>query len=224
MADEPSPAAMVALRHRREATIQSLCDHFAADHLEAEELEQLIDAAHAATTVAALDALVADLPDIPPAEAASTSLAIADPELVRDHGTVLALMGGVERKGAWTPARQNYVVALMGGVDLDFREARMPPGVTELYVLALMGGVEIIVPPGLRVESSGIGIMGGFEHAAESRQSGPAAGPVLRITGAGVMGGVDIVQRLPGETARDAKRRIREERRQLRRGDEGQGT
>lgn len=224
MAEDPSPAAMVALRHRRETTIQALCDHFAADHLEAEELEQLIDAAHAATSLAALDALVADLPAIAPAGGPSTSLSIADPEIVRDHGTVLALMGGVERKGAWTPARKNYVIALMGGVELDFRHARIPPGVTELYVLALMGGVEIIVPPGLRVESSGIGIMGGFEHAADSRDRGPATGPVLRITGAGVMGGVEIVERLPGETARDTRRRVKDERRQLRRDGEGRGA
>jgi predicted membrane protein len=52
----------------------------------------------------------------------------------------------------------------MGGSELDFREAVMGPGVTELQIFAVCGGVEVVVPPGLNVESHGIAIMGGFEH------------------------------------------------------------
>lgn len=187
-----------------------LCEHFAADHLEAEELEQLIDAAHRATDVAQLQALVQDLPDLPaPPPATLESARVAAPGTAPEHAAVLAVMGGSERKGAWTPARNLYVVAVMGGVVLDFREARMDPGVTELYVLALMGGVEIIVPPGLHVDSTGIGIMGGFEHRGDSRYPVDTSAPVLRVTGAGVMGGVEIHERQRGESAREARRRIK---------------
>lgn len=204
-----SPTAVVALRRRREEIIRLLCEHFAADNLEAEELEQLIDAAHAATEIAQLDALLAELPALP-AEVASPAAGarLARPGAVREHAAVIAVMGGSERKGAWVPARHMYVVAAMGGVVLDFREAHMDPGITELYVLALMGGVEIIVPPGLRVDSTGIGIMGGFEHMGDVRFPVDTSVPVLRITGAGVMGGVEILERQPGEPARDARRRI----------------
>ena len=125
---------------------------------------------------------------------------------------VVAIMGGADRKGAWTPGANLYVtavmggavldfrqaqvgaLALMGGVELDLREAVLAPGVTELNVIAIMGGVEIIVPPGLRVESNGIGIMGGFEHAGQLLPDTPS-GPVLRISGVAIMGGVEIKER-----------------------------
>lgn len=210
MTSGDSPTAPIALRRRRESTIRLLCEHFAADNLEAEELEQLIDAAHRATEIAQLDALLAEMPALPVAATASTAgTHLARPGEVREHAAVVALMGASERKGVWVPARRMYVVAAMGGVVLDFREARMDPGITELYVLALMGGVDVIVPPGLRVDSTGIGIMGGFEHVGDARFPVDTSVPVLRITGAGVMGGVEILERQPGESAREAKRRIR---------------
>ncbi|MBA3968803.1 MAG: hypothetical protein H0X52_01725, partial [Gemmatimonadetes bacterium] len=42
--------------------------------------------------------------------------------------------------------------------------------------------------------------------------SDPSA-PLLRVSGLAIMGGVDIQVRLSGESARDAKRRLREVRR-----------
>ncbi|HEX6070746.1 MAG TPA: hypothetical protein VFZ18_13010 [Longimicrobiaceae bacterium] len=186
----PTPAA---LRHRRELTIARLCEHFANDHLEAEELEELIDRAHRADTLAALDHLLAGLPALTPAPTPVAPL--QQPPTGAEHQVVIAVMGGADRKGAWAPARNLYVTAVMGGAVLDFRQARIEPGITNLYVLAIMGGVEIVIPPGLRVESNGIGIMGGFEHAGDRGSAGGEAGPVLRISGAAIMGGVEIKER-----------------------------
>lgn len=186
----PTPAA---LRHRRELTIARLCEHFANDHLEAEELEELIDRAHRAETLAALDHLLAGLPALSPAPTAVTPL--QQPSPGAEHQVVIAVMGGAERKGPWAPARNLYVTAVMGGAVLDFRHAQMEPGVTNVFALAIMGGVEIVIPPGLRVESNGIGIMGGFEHAGDRGSAGGEAGPVLRISGAAIMGGVEIKER-----------------------------
>ena len=111
----------------------------------------------------------------------------------------------------------NQTIAVMGGVELDFREALLPRGVTELKVYAIMGGVEVIVPPDLNVESHGIGIMGGFDHAGNEMQHPDPNAPVLRVSGIALMGGVDIKVRHPGESARDARRRRRQERRDRRR-------
>ncbi|HET8657101.1 MAG TPA: DUF1707 domain-containing protein [Longimicrobiaceae bacterium] len=229
---EPSNSP-VALRQRREQTIARLCDHFARDHIQTEELEALIDRAHQATTVAELDELLAGLPSLnapaPEAEAAHPAR--------RDGGerqVVLAIMGGAERRGHWSPARQTYVTAVMGGVQLDFRETQLPPGVTEIYVVAIMGGVEITVAPGTCVESTGIGIMGGFTHVGEHHRPSDASTPVLRVSGLALMGGVDIREREIGERdwggyrghelharrheLREARRRLRADLRRLRRG------
>ena len=102
----------------------------------------------------------------------------------------------------------------MGGASLDFREALLPPGETEVTLIAIMGGAEILVPPGLRVDCQGVAIMGGFDHLDYSGPPDPNA-PILKITGFAMMGGVEIAVRRPGETAKDARHRAREERRRL---------
>jgi hypothetical protein len=134
---------------------------------------------------------------------------------------VIAVLGGTGRKGRWSPARNNFVISVMGGAELDFREAILPPGVTEVQIYTVWGGVEIVVPPDLHVESHGFALMGGFEHAAEGAVAPGPGAPTLRITGFAVMGGVDISVRRPGETVRDARRRRRIERKERRRLEDG---
>jgi hypothetical protein len=208
----PTPAP---LRHQREVAIQRLCEHFTQDHINADELERLIDRTHDAATLAELESLMQTLPALRP----STHAAPVPLSETEDRQTVVAIMGGAERKGAWTSARGLNVVAFMGGVVLDFREARLPAGRTEIRVVAIMGGVEIIVPPGLSVTGDGVGIMGGFAHAAErgARSNDPDP-PRLHVTGLALMGGVEISEREPGESEKEARRRRKRER-----GDRGHG-
>ena len=40
-----------------------------------------------------------------------------------------------ERRGHWRPAARNFVITVMGGTELDFRELQLPAGETELVVL-----------------------------------------------------------------------------------------
>lgn len=221
MADTPSPHSPVALRQKRDHTIQVLCEHFANDNLEAEELEALIDRAHGSTTLAELDALLAGLPAAPaagPMEHRREQTGLAP---VRQQSLVVAVMGGAERRYDVLPSREINVIAVMGGVHLDFRNATFPGGVTELRIFALMGGVEVVVPADIQVDSSGIGIMGGFEHVGHGKFPVDLQRPVLRIVGVAIMGGVEITQRLQGESGREARdrRKYEERQRRLERGD-----
>ncbi len=209
----------VGLRERRERTIASLCDHFAQDRLTLDEFETRLDLAHKALAQPQLDALIADIHVAEPVRSAApqTHTQVAPPRAAGedDDRFILSVMSGNERRGNWRPGAKNTVLAFMGGVVLDFRDTPLPPGVTEINIFALMGGCEIIVPPNLAVETRGFALMGGFSHFSD--HAPPAAGsPVLRITGFALMGGVDISVRLPGETARDARRRLKDDRRRLR--------
>lgn len=217
--------ARAPLNHTRQVTIDALCEHFANDVMSVEDFEARVDVAHRATTVDELRELLRDLPsgNLPTVAGAQASpahvgsRAPAPRRHSKENGYAVAVMGGARRAGQWNPARVNHTIAVMGGVELDFREAALPQGVTELKVYTVMGGVEIIVPPGLAVESHGIGIMGGFEHVADDeRQAWDSTAPVLRISGIALLGGVDIKVRHAGESARDARRRRRQERRHKR--------
>lgn len=231
---EPTRTRRTALHRERDRTIDVLCRQFAADTLSLDEFERRVDRAHAARTMEDLASLVSDLPAIraedeggpgeKPASPARSVGTSREPNASRapakreprDTAFLAAVFGGVERAGRWIPPRHLVVVASMGGAELDFREARLPPGETRITVVCLMGGVEIIVPPDLAVDTSGVAVLGGFENRGRTPASADRDAPCLRITGVVIMGGVSIEERLPGETARAAKRRRRDHRSRLR--------
>lgn len=119
-----------------------------------------------------------------------------------------ALMFGNEQKGDWLCAARHTAVAIMGGIDIDLRNARLESNDTTITVVAIMGGIDVIVPEDLRVTVQGTGIMGGFgsRNAAEVTISGndlPPDAPTVRIVGVALMGGIDVIRkpryrRLPG--------------------------
>lgn len=211
----------VSLDQPRQRAIDQLVEHYALENLDDEALNDRLNRALQATTLAEIQAVVADLPVAAPQPAASTDVARAD--FTPERQTVVAVMGGTERKGVWTPPRQLSVIAVMGGAELDFRQARFGPGVTEVNCFVLMGGVEIIVPPGVMVEMSGLAIMGGFGHGGTADDAVIPGAPVLRIGGFAMMGGVDVRVRYPGEGAGDARRRERLERKEWKKLGGGRG-
>ena len=222
MSDDPSQQ-LVPLKRERENVVKVLIDQYAADNLTVEEFESRLDTAYAASTMEQLQGLLTGLPVLASQTDAPgiPSVKRARVESVREHGFQIAIMGGYEKKGEWTPPRKLQSLAIMGGAGLDFREARMPPGVTEVNILAIMGGAEILVPPGLAVETHGFGFMGGFEGVDQAGVDTDPDAPRLVIRGLAIMGGVEVTVRLPGETARDARQRrklARKERRRLRQG------
>lgn len=113
------------------------------------------------------------------------------------HDLVLGVMSGVRRSGRWTPPRHTNAVAVMGGIDLDFRDARFPPGETTVNAVAFWGGVDITVPPGLRVECGGVPLMGGFDRLDQDGEEGVHPGAVLRIRGVACMGAVEVKVKPP---------------------------
>jgi hypothetical protein len=216
---QPPNLPPVALEHARERTIRELCDHFAADHISDTELERRLDVATRATALAELGTLTGDLPALAagtPALASRPGVAMARPQDVRESQTFICVMSGNVRKGHWTPARDTNVLAVMGGCELDFRDAAMPAGLTQVNIFAMMGGVQITVPPGVRVEMNGFAFMGGFDHSIMAPPPADPDAPVLRVNGFAFMGGVDVHTLNPGERPGDARHRLRAERHQIR--------
>lgn len=200
----------------RDSVVDALSEAFAQDLLSVEEFERRVEQAHRAETPTELRALLEDIPRQAPLPATRDQTpARGVPAHVPEQGVVVGFLGGGVRKGRWHPARYNYAIGVLGGADLDFRDCDLPP-VTDVRCFAVMGGVDVVVPPDVIVETSGVGILGGFDHVAETDEAPPGA-PVIRITGLAFMGGVSVNVRRPGESAGDAKRRRRLERKERRR-------
>ncbi|MGI9038322.1 MAG: DUF1707 SHOCT-like domain-containing protein [Gemmatimonadota bacterium] len=212
------------MNRAKEQAVDRLRAHYVRDDIDVDTYEQMVDVAWAAGAPEDLERLFLRLPALPGAQTgvaapeASPAPALASPAEQREHGFQIAILGGSDRKGSWVPPRKLDTFAFMGGTGLDFREARLGPGVTEVRVLAFMGGAEIIVPPGVTVETSGIGIMGGFDGHDQSVPTSDPSAPVIRIRGLAVMGSIEVKMMMPGETSRDARRRVKEDRRKRRLG------
>ena len=196
----------------RQKIIDALCESFARDEMEIGELEKRLELVHQAETTDQLGLILADLP-IPPvavklegaASSPSSDLAprsTLPDDRIPDHSVIVGIMGAGARSGAWIPAENNWALGVMGRCKLDFREAQLGAGVTEVRVLALMGGVEIVAPPDVQVESSGVGIIGRFGISNRYRPPTYPDAPVLRVTGLAFMGGASVTVRRPGETER----------------------
>ena len=97
MSDAPAPPAtsLVALRDRREQVIAQLTDAFGQGEFEVEELERRLDLAHAASSLAELTPLVADLA----APATTTALVPASAAAVERAARGRACLGAGRRRG-----------------------------------------------------------------------------------------------------------------------------
>lgn len=202
------------LAQARDATIDALCKGFADETLSMSELERRLESARSARTREELNRLLRDLPGVrvpmktaaKPATRDRPSAPARKPEtrpapkgdLPTGSHLALAIMGGTRRAGRWAPPAELVAVAIMGGVELDFRDAVLSAGVTEINCFTFWGGIDITVPPGVRVDSTGFALLGGFDQDAElETRPGPDA-PVIRVNGFALMGGVEIKVAEPG--------------------------
>ena len=111
--------------------------------------------------------------------------------------SMLALFSQTRRNGPWQPPQALKVRSYFGEARLDFREAQLGPGLTEIHISSVFGSTKIIVPPDLPVECAGTGILGDFADHHQGQQERDPAVPRLRIHGRAIFGSVEIaVKRL----------------------------
>jgi len=104
--------------------------------------------------------------------------------------SALAILGGVGRRSNSPTFRGADLTAVMGGCDIDLRQASMERGTEAVIdVFALWGGIEIKVPSDWTVVTRAVPIMGGVEDKTEAPQS---ADKRLVIRGLLIMGGASV--------------------------------
>jgi hypothetical protein len=166
----------------REHAVATLRDGAAEGRLTFDELARRVEQAYGATTAGELDALLADLPAVTPA---------ATPALQKRRRWNVAVMGGYTRRGRWRPAPRSVALALMGGVDLDLREATIEDDELVITAIAIMGGIDVRVPEGIEVDLGGFALMGGNDHVPGEAPVRPGT-PIVRVRAFSIMGGVDV--------------------------------
>jgi hypothetical protein len=193
----------------RDATLQKLGDHAAVGRLTLDELEERSGQALAAKTRGELATLTSDLP----AEAGLPGAGLAGAGAVPAHPRkpvrwMVAIMGGSHRRGRFRAVGSINAVAIMGGDEIDLRDAEIEGGELTLNLIAVMGGANIYVPDSVETEVGGFSLMGGHEEVGSQRAPRPGA-PVVRIKMYNLMGGATIYRLPPqarGKSLNDARR------------------
>ena len=105
--------------------------------------------------------------------------------------SALAIMGGVARRSSSQTFRGADLTAVMGGCEIDLRQASIETGVEAVIdVFAFWGGIDIKVPEDWTVVTRAMPLMGGVEDKTRAPQQ--ATGKRLVIRGIVVMGGVAV--------------------------------
>lgn len=119
---------------------------------------------------------------------------------------VTALFAETKRTGPWTPGSTTLLKATFAQIDLDLREAIVPPGEELCFdVEVLVGQIVITIPPGWAVIQEVELLLGSYDEDNEPTSDG--WDQVLRITGRIRLGSVEVRRRAPGEGWLGAKRR-----------------
>lgn len=103
--------------------------------------------------------------------------------------SAFVIMGGVKRGSNAQDFQGGDAFALMGGVEIDLREASMREGAVIFDLFVFMGGVEIRVPDDWAVDNRGLALLGGFEDKTRRPLE---AKKRLVLTGLAIMGGVEV--------------------------------
>lgn len=96
----------------------------------------------------------------------------------------------VRRKMSPEDLSGGNIYCAFGGVTIDAREAKLAERGGALTVSCIMGSVRIAVPAGMRITSSGRGIIGVWKIPATDTIP---EGPMLKVRGISMLGNVEIV-------------------------------
>ena len=177
----------------------------AEGRLTPEEHSERLDAIFGAKTHAELVPLLDDLPAPRGVRHEIASPRSADADLMpRRRRHLVAILSGFSRKGAWHPDPVMSIVAVLGGAELDFRDAVLPSKEIVLRITAVLGGLGIIVPPEMLVVDNTTAILGGSDVTGDVADPSDPDAPVLRIEGICILGGMGVERK-----AREAPKELR---------------
>ena len=163
--------------------------------LDIDELDQRLEATYAARTYADLVPITLDLPAHPHQRPRRCARPPRRRRVVPgpDREQHFAILSGLSRKGVWVVPQQMTILALMGGAELDLRQARFAAQEVVITINAFMGGAQVIVGPDVRVQMEGTGIMGGYSGPSGLVEADlDASSPLVRIKGFAIWGGVSV--------------------------------
>ena len=115
------------------------------------------------------------------------------PSVARDAESTVsafAMFSGVKQTSRSPQFTGGDLAAIMGGCEIDLRQAKIADEQALIDVTAIMGGIELRIPSDWQVVSRVMPFMGGFEDQTTPPPAG--TGKVLVVRGLACMGAVEV--------------------------------
>jgi len=109
-----------------------------------------------------------------------------------DSFKVAAICNGKEFRSHAEHLKSGKVIAGIGGIDIDLREATLDPAGADLDLNATMGGIQLTVPEEWAVEFESDTLAGGLQANVSAADDLPPNAPRLRVHAVTRMGGATI--------------------------------
>ena len=100
--------------------------------------------------------------------------------------------GGASRRGPFRAVGSFSAIAVMGGDNIDLRDAEIEGGELTIRVYSMMGAVSIYVPDSVEVELRGFSVLGANREKGAHRRSPAAKAPMIRVRGFNLIGGTTV--------------------------------
>src|SRR5437016_14098050 len=101
---------------------------------------------------------------------------------------MVAIMSGSQRRGRFRAVGSINAIAVMGGDEIDLREAEIEGGELTLNLVAIMGGATSYIPDSIELDVGGFSLMGGNTEIGAERPPRPGA-PGVTPRARNLMGG-----------------------------------
>ena len=209
------PLSPVALEARRELALDRLTEAFASDLVTMEDYEARVSEIQNADRPGAIDAAVADLPQVRPRDDAkgrgaarrgnrgsardgageSRSLSYRnaiDPRL-RGEESVACILGNRNLQGDFLSGDRIGSFTVLGNTSIDLRDTALPPGALRIDAFCVMGNLKVIVPHGLPVKMNSLPILGDSHVARDVERRIERGMPHVVVNGFAIMGNLVVV-------------------------------
>lgn len=182
----------------RHDAIRLLCAAQAGDRLTVDVFESRLALVKQAPNRATLDAILADLADLPTytppmglVAAAGRAAPVAPAELLR----LVSVFGSTKRAGSWTVPLRLELKIIFGEATIDLRDAVFGADYLEIDLSVTFGQLNLIVPAGAQVENECEERASSSTHSTRSARGANPLGLLIRITGRTLFSSIDIKEK-----------------------------
>jgi hypothetical protein len=120
---------------------------------------------------------------------------------------LVSILGSAVYKARSSGVSTINAIAILGGGEIDLRNAEIEGGRLTINTFAVLGGADIFVPDSIEVDAAGIFILAGVDEHGTARSPHPGA-PTVKLRGFAVVGAANLY-RVPPEMLNRSVREIR---------------